>query len=217
MSVGGGTARLAVKIGFLLLFLLLLNFGSRWVANFFAFQLWPRHVGMAVYILFISAFVYTIFLAIPFLPGIEIGLMVMAMFGVGGIALVYCCTVISLSASFLSGKHLPPRYLARAFDWLQLRRARDLVTTLAPLGPEERLEFLMKNAPSGIVPHLLRHRYFVLAVLFNLPGNSILGGGGGIGLVAGMSRLFPFPRYVLLVCLAITPLPLLFLLRALRS
>jgi hypothetical protein len=101
-------------------------------------------------------------------------------------------------------------------NWFHLHRARDLVKDLAPLGPEERLEFLLRNAPSGIVPFLVRHRYLILAVLFNLPGNSILGDGGGIGLVAGMSRLFRFPRYVLLVCLAITPLPLLFLLRAFR-
>jgi hypothetical protein len=54
----------------------------------------------------------------------------------------------------------------------------------------------------------------VLAVLFNLPGNTIIGDGGGIALIAGMSRLFPFPKFVFLVCVAITPVPLLFLLRA---
>jgi hypothetical protein len=32
-----------------------------------------------------------------------------------------------------------------------------------------------------------------------------------------MSRLFPFPKYVLLVCLAITPVPLLFVLRAVQQ
>jgi hypothetical protein len=41
--------------------------------------------------------------------------------------------------------------------------------------------------------------------------------GGGIGLIAGMSRLFPFPKYLLLVCVAITPVPLLFLLRAVQQ
>jgi len=42
-------------------------------------------------------------------------------------------------------------------------------------------------------------------------------GVGGIALIAGMSRLFPFPKYVLLVCLAITPVPLIFLLRAVQQ
>ena len=216
MSAGGGRTPLAAKIALLLGFLLLLNYGAGSLANFLAFQLWPRHVEMASFILFFSAALYMILLAIPFLPGIEIGLMVMAMFGIEGIVLVYCCTVLALSASFLSGRLLPPRYMVHALNWFHLHRARDLVKDLAPLGPEERLEFLLRSAPSGIVPFLVRHRYLILAVLFNLPGNSILGDGGGIGLVAGMSRLFRFPRYVLLVCLAITPLPLLFLLRAFR-
>lgn len=67
------------------------------------------------------------------------------------------------------------------------------------------------------LPFLLRHRYLVLALLFNFPGNAIIGDGGGIGLIAGMSRLFPFPKYLLLVCVAITPVPLLFLLRAIQQ
>jgi len=97
-----------------------------------------------------------------------------------------------------------------------LDRSRRRVTELWLLGAEERFRFLARSTPSKIVPFLLRHRYLVLAVLFNVPGNAIIGGGGGIGLIAGMSRLFPFPKYVLLVCLAITPVPLLFLLRAVQ-
>jgi hypothetical protein len=69
----------------------------------------------------------------------------------------------------------------------------------------------LKSAPSKIVPFLLKHRYLVIALMLNLPGNALIGGGGGIGLIAGMSRLYSFPRYLLLVSVAITPLPLLFL------
>lgn len=61
---------------------------------------------------------------------------------------------------------------------------------------------------------LLRHRYLIIGILFNVPGNALIGGGGGIGLIAGMSKLYPFPKYLLLICLAITPGPILFLLRA---
>ena len=82
---------------------------------------------------------------------------------------------------------------------------------LEPLNPEEKLDFLLETAPSKVVPYLLEHRYFMIAIILNLPGNALIGGGGGIGLVAGMSRLYPFPKYLLLVGLAITPLPLLFL------
>ncbi len=209
--------RLATKIALFLAALLFLNYVIGWLANFIAFQMWPRHMHAASFLLFATVVSYTLLLAIPFLPGIELGLMLMAMLGAKGIALVYLCTLLSLSLSFLFGRLLPSCYLARALGWFQLNRARDLVTSLEPLEAEERLRFLLRSAPSRIVPFLLRHRYLIIGVLFNVPGNALIGGGGGIGLIAGMSRLFPFPKYLLLVCLAITPGPIIFLLRAAQS
>ena len=210
----GGRLRLAVKIALFLGILVFLNYAMGWIANLVAFQMWPQHANMAVFFLFTSIVSYILLLAIPFLPGIEVGLMLMAMLGTKGIIIIYFCTVMSLSLSFLFGRLLPSRYLARALGWFHLNRARDLVTSLEPLDPEERLRFLLRSAPSRIVPSLLRHRYLIIGALFNLPGNALIGGGGGIGLIAGMSRLFPFPKYLLLICLAITPGPILFLLRA---
>ena len=206
--------RLAAKVALFLGILVFLNYAMGWLANVVAFQMWPRHVQAASLLLFATVVSYMFLLAIPFLPGIEFGLMLMAMLGSKGIVLVYTCTVFALSLSFLFGRLLPPRYLARALGWFHLKRARDMVDALAPLSPEERLRFLTKSAPSRIVPFLLRHRYLILGVLFNVPGNALIGGGGGIGLVAGMSRLFPFPKYLPLICLAITPGPIIFLLRA---
>jgi len=213
----GKGIRLAAKIALFLGILGFLNYAMGWLANLIAFQMWPRHVNMAHIILFASVFLYILLLAVPFLPGIEVGLMLMAMLGGKGIVLVYLCTVLALSLSFLFGRLLPPRHLARALGWFHLTRAREMVDTLAPLGPEERLRFLTRSAPSRIVPFLLRHRYLIIGVLFNVPGNALIGGGGGIGLIAGMSRLFPFPKYLLLICLAITPGPIIFLLRAAQS
>ncbi len=215
-SVGkssGGGVRVAGKVAIFLLVLVFLNYGMGWVAQQIAFQLWPRHVHMALTVLTASVVAYVLLLAIPFLPGIEIGLMVMVLFGRPGIALVYLATVLALTLSFLLGRILSPRILVRTLGWFHLDRARDLVADLVPLDPEERLRFLLQSVPSRIVPFLLRHRYFVIAVLFNLPGNALIGGGGGIGLVAGMSRLFSYPKYLFAVCLAITPVPILFLLR----
>jgi hypothetical protein len=213
-SVAGRRARLALRIALFLGILVFLNYAVGWFANLVAFQMWPRHVNMAIFIIVALDVSYMLLLAIPFLPGIEIGMILMAMLGREGILLVYLSTVLALSLSFFFGRLLPPRVLARALGWFNLKRARDLVMELAPLGPDERLRFLLQSAPSRVVPFLLRHRYLIIAILFNLPGNAIIGGGGGIGVIAGMSRLFPFPRYVLLVCLAITPGPLFFLLRA---
>lgn len=215
-SVGkseGGTARVAGKVALFLLILVFLNYGMGWVAQRIGFQFWPRHANMALTLLTASVVAYMLLLAIPFLPGIEIGLMVMVLLGRPGIVLVYLATVLALTLSFLLGRLLSPRIIVRALDWFHLDRARDLVSALAPLGPEERLRFLLQSIPSRSVPFLLRRRYLVIAVLFNLPGNALIGGGGGIGLVAGMSRLFSYPKYLFAVCLAITPVPVLFLLR----
>ena len=217
VKVPRGKAKVAVAITLFLGVLLFMNYGAGKLADFISFQMWPRHVNLAVFIVFASAVLYVLLMTLPFLPGIEVGLMLMAMLGVGGIVLVYLCTVLALSLSFLAGRLLPPRFVARALGRLNLHRARKLVTDLEPLGPEERLQFLTRSAPSRIVPFLLRHRYLVLALLFNFPGNAVIGDGGGIGLIAGMSRLFPFPKYLLLVCVAITPVPLLFLLRAVQQ
>lgn len=207
------TARAAGKVALFLLVLVFLNYGTGWIAQQFAFQLWPRHADMVLTLLTASIVAYVLLLAIPFLPGVEIGLMVMVLLGRPGIVLVYLATVLALTLSFLFGRLLSPRIIVRALDWFHLDRARDLVAVLMPLGPEERLRFLLQSAPSRIVPFLLRHRYLVIAVLFNLPGNALIGGGGGIGLIAGMSRLFSYPKYLFSVCLAITPVPILFLLR----
>jgi hypothetical protein len=210
----GKRVKLAAKIALFLGILIFLNYLVGWLAIFVAFEMWPRHIDMAFFLLFTSIGLYILLLAIPFLPGIEVGLIIMAMVGIKGIVLVYLCTVLSLSLSFLLGRLLPPRYLARALGWFHLNRARDLVTSLEPLETEERLRFLLRSAPSRIVPFLLRQRYLIIGFLFNIPGNALIGGGGGIGLIAGMSRLFPFSKYLLLICLAITPGPILFLLRA---
>ncbi len=214
LRTGGSGIRIAVKVAVFAVILVFLNYAAGWLANLVAFQMWPQHMNMAVFFLFASVVSYMLLLAIPFLPGIEVGLMLMAMFGTKGIVLVYLCTVISLSLSFLFGRLLPPRHLARALGWFHLTRARDMVAALEPLGTEERLQFLLRTAPSRVVPFLLRQRYLIIGVLFNIPGNALIGGGGGIGLIAGMSRLFPFPKYLLLVSVAITPGPVIFLLRA---
>ena len=73
------------------------------------------------------------------------------------------------------------------------------------------VEDAIRSAPSKVVPFLLKHRYLMIAIALNLPGNALIGGGGGIGLISGMSGLYPFPKYILLVSFAITPLPLLLL------
>jgi hypothetical protein len=56
-------------------------------------------------------------------------------------------------------------------------------------------------------PFLVRHRFIALAIVLNIPGNIIIGGGGGIAMIAGMSGLYSLPRYLLTVAIAVAPIP----------
>lgn len=59
-------------------------------------------------------------------------------------------------------------------------------------------------------PDHLRHRYLASVAILNLPENVLIGGGEGMGVIAGMSRIFPFYAFVSIVAVAMTPIPLLF-------
>ena len=199
------------KISLIIGFLVLLNYGGSLVVEQINFQLWPEHEHLMITALWFAIVVYVLWMALPFVPGIELGLALMVMLGTRGIVLVYLCTLLSLSLSFTIGRLIPLNGFARFLGWLHLYKAQDLVLQLEPLNSEEKLNFLLRTAPSKVIPFLLKHRYLTIAIALNLPGNSLIGGGGGIGLITGMSRLYPFPKYILLVSLAITPLPILLL------
>jgi hypothetical protein len=155
---------------------------------------------------------YVLASAVPFVPGAEIGLGLILILGPSIVFLVYVGMVLALVLAYLVGRLVPARACAAAFGFFGLERARRLVQQMAPLDTRARLALLSAGAPSRIVPFLLRHRFLALALAFNLPGNTLLGGGGGIALAAGMSGLFPLVAYLATVALAVAPLPLLILL-----
>ena len=165
-------------------------------------------VDAAGFALAAIAAAYVAAMALPFVPGIEIGLALMLLFGGKGIALAYVCTQLALALSFLCGRLLPMRCIAAFFRATGQTRALGLVEELSRVVPANRLEFIARRSPGRGTRALLRHRYLALAVGLNLPGNALIGGAGGIGLIAGMSGILSFPRYVLTIAAATTPLPL---------
>lgn len=206
------SARL-VKLVLLLLIVVALNLGGTWLTHQINFQLFPRHEPILHAIVLGTAVLYVLLMATPFMPGIELGLALMLMLGNKGALLVYLCTLVALLISFAVGRKLPPRLVYRFLSWLHLRRAAALVRQLEPLNQEQRLELLNEKAPTRIAPFLLKHRYLTIAAILNLPGNALIGGGGGIGLVVGMSKIIPFHAYTALVAVAVAPVPLWFFLQ----
>jgi len=158
-----------------------------------------------------SAAVFVLASAVPFVPGAEIGLALMMVLGARIVPLVYLGMVLALVLAFAVGRLIPARLTAACFGFLGLERARHLVLRIAPLDVEARVETLIARAPRHVVPFLLRHRYIALALALNLPGNTLIGGGGGIALVAGMSGIYPPGAYLATVALAVAPIPICFL------
>lgn len=206
-------ARVLVRVALLLLAVLALHWGGTWLAALLKEELGPFYARWGEAVLLAALGAYVVFMALPFVPGMEISLVLMVLFGVRGIVLVWVATLLALSLSFTLGWRIPPATIQRLLGWLHLHRARQLVGELAPLQPDARLSMLLSSAPTRAVPFLLRHRYLVVALAFNIPGNALVGGGGGIALVAGMSGLFRFLPYLGLLALATAPIPVVLLLR----
>lgn len=201
--------RLALKFIILVVLLVCASYAGNWVTGQFNAYLTPTTEPALHQMIMTAMAVYVLLMMLPFVPSVEIGFGLMMMLGPKIVPLVYAGTVLALTLAFLIGRLVPQRTIIDVFETVRLKRAADLLNQLIPLDSEARLEFLLQNASTRVVPFLLRHRFLALAVALNLPGNAIIGGGGGICLVAGFSRLFTFPKYALAVALAVSPVPLI--------
>lgn len=200
------------RLTLILAIALLLSAAGSWMAGQVNLQIFPHHGAMFGAMLLLAVIAYILLMAIPFMPAIEVGLGLMLLMGSTGAVLAYLCTLIALSISFFLGRVVPPCVACRFFRWLHLIKACELIGELEPLSHQERLELLHAKAPSKLTPFLLRHRYLAIAIVLNVPGNSLIGGGGGIGLISGMSMIVKFRTYIVVLALAIAPLPLSFFL-----
>jgi len=142
--------------------------------------------------LVLVSLIYAVALLIPFLPGLEIGLMIMILFGLPGVIASYLATVVGLSLGFLVGRLIANSRAGNA----ALARIEAHETWGA------RIKMLRENRTG-------RWRYVVLAGSVNMPGNSVVGGGGGIAMICGFSGAFHFAPYVLTLAIATSPVSIL--------
>lgn len=199
---------LLVKVALVIGFVLLATWGVHLIRDALDLQIRPDNEQLVHRKIMIGAVAYVVLLAIPFVPGAEIGVTLLAGFGAQIAPLIYVCTVAAMMLAYTIGRFLPITMLERLFGTLRMRRAADLVARMAPLSNEERLEMLLQGQSKRVLHMALRHRFVALALAINTPGNSIIGGGGGIMMMAGLSGLFaPIPT-LLTVILAVSPVPL---------
>lgn len=154
-----------------------------------------------------AVLVYMLLIATPFVPGVEIGLALLVLRGASIAPIVYLATVLGLLLAFCIGRLVPEATLVRTFRDLRLRRAADLMADYCTMSLEERQATLQSRLPKWLAAPTLRWRYVTLALLINTPGNTVLGGGGGLMLAAGLSRLFVPSKTVLTLAIAVLPFP----------
>ncbi|MEO1196127.1 MAG: hypothetical protein AAFX45_08150 [Pseudomonadota bacterium] len=204
LSLGG----LLLKIGILIGFIVLATWGVHMIRDALDLQIRPDNEQQVHKAIMIGAVAYVVLLAIPFVPGAEIGIALLAAFGAAIAPLVYICTVAAMMLAFTVGRFLPIAALERVLWVLGLRRAANLVARAAPLSKNERVAMLLEGQSRRVVRLALRYRYLAIAVAVNTPGNSIIGGGGGIMIIAGLSGIFTPISTFLTVILAVSPIPL---------
>lgn len=147
----------------------------------------------------LTSLVYTVLLAIPFVPGVELGWAIIGVFGRAGIIVAWLSTVVGLSISFTLATWLRDRPLLSRINASRLR----LTET-----PTAELSVLRRALQYGVCFYV-KHPYVFLFLTLNLPGNWVIGGGGGI---AAMTGLAPGVRYWLFlptVAVATGVLPLM--------
>ena len=151
---------------------------------------------------------YAILLAIPFIPGVEIGIAILALEGARAAPMVYLATVAGMLLAFFLGQYAPLHHLIRICRDLRLERATRLLEQISETPRADRLNAMQERLPRWLVPIFCNYRYVTLGLAINLPGNIALGGGGGIMLAGGLSRLFQTRFVVVTVILVTLPVPL---------
>lgn len=174
------------------------------------FQIRPMNEPMVHTVIMLITVAFILTSALPFVPGAEIGFGLLVMLG-GRIAiLVYISMVCALFLAFMVGKLVPVNTIASFFNFLGFERGRRLILDLGSRNTQECYELMVGAANSSFIKRLIKHRYLMLIALLNLPGNSIIGGGGGIALCAGMSGIYNTGRYLVSIMIAVAPIPIFF-------
>lgn len=204
LSAGKSLLRFVIFVAFLLL--------ATWAAHLIKealdLQIKPSSEPAAHRAIMLMAAVYAGLLALPFVPGAEIGIAMLAAFGAGIAPLIYMATVASMMLAYTAGRFLPISALGQFLFFLRLRRAAALVARAAPMSQDERLAMLLSGQSKRALKFGMRYRYLALALAVNTPGNFIIGGGGGIMMMAGLSGNFTPLKTLLTVAIAVSPVPL---------
>lgn len=184
------------------------NYLTQWFIIQLSIEIKPSSELMLDRIIVMSMLAYALLMSIPFVPGAEIGVAALMILGPKIALFVYLATLAALSLSFAVGRFIPEKVLIKFLQDLHLHRIANLLIRFEGLDSKQRLSLMLSRSPKRFVPFLIKYRYLALILAINTPGNIVIGGGGGIALMAGLSRLFTPPMYLLAIAIAVSPVPL---------
>lgn len=204
------TFRLVLRIAALVVFVAALLWVGHTVREAIGFEVLPHTEAAAFRMILISLLTYALLLALPFVPGAEIGLALLALFGASIAPMIYVATLTGLSLAYLMGRLIPAQSTCGLLKRIGFLRLASLIEA-ADQDPDRRgsLDQIAAQTSGRVAARLARHRHLALAVLLNLPGNAILGGGGGIAMMAGLSRTISPLGFLATIIVAVAPVPLL--------
>ena len=193
--------RIMALVGFMLLLCAIGIWSNQYLHN----EIWPVNAYQGRLYIGALIFIYAICMILPFMPAIELGLVLLALLDIQGVLMLYLLTVLSLSISYAIGRLIPVPVLKKLFQFLHFQQASDLLCASGECDEKEQINRFLEHAPKRFIPFLLRHRYWIFGVAVNTPGNMLLGGAGGIAMMSGVSRLFNFRPFLLAVLISVCP------------
>lgn len=178
-----------------------------WIKEKIGFQITESNADDLRRIILITVLLQVLLMSLPFVPGIELGLILITVFGPMAAPYVYAGCAVSLLISYSVGRLVPPHRTVDTFRRFRLHRAADTVAQHHAASPAERMEMLLGRIalPGQLAA---RYRYLAIGLAITTPGNIVIGGGGGISLMAGLSRLFSPLGYIVTVLVAVAPIPI---------
>ncbi len=200
--------RILLRLALILAVVVIVSLALNWLQARLSSLPGPGGRVMLGGVVLLGLLAYAALMAIPFVPGVEIGVSLLMMQGPRIAPFVFLATFSGLTLAFLLGKRVRLVALRSALADLGLLRAAEMVELFNGLDREERLAMLQETLPRWLRGPLLRWRYVSVALALNVPGNAVLGGGGGIAMAAGLSGLFRTSHILLTFALAVSPVPI---------
>ncbi|OSQ51484.1 hypothetical protein [Marivita geojedonensis] len=194
-------------IGLIILLLAAVYFAAQ-VKEAIGFAVRPDNEEMVRKLILLGLIAYILLTALPFVPGAEIGMTLPTVFGAQMAPLIYLATILSLLLAYSVGRVVSLEKTAGFLRRVGLVKLPSFLETLCQAPKEDRPKVLIESTGHPALRRLALYRYVALALLINTPGNSVIGGGGGLSFAAGLSDVFTLPKFLLTIFIAVLPVPL---------